>query len=195
METKVLEKTLLHQGRVFKLIREKMRLPNGTTVDLDIIRHPGAAAMVPLKDDGSLVMVRQYRHAVGGYIWEIPAGTLDHGESPLECAKRELIEETGYAAERWEKLGAIIPVPGYSDEKIHIFLAGDLHASLQNLDSDEIIHVREVPFEKAFAMIEKGEIKDSKTITSLFLAKRRLEKKEGAHLPCSSAIARLWKSP
>ncbi len=195
METKVLEKTLLHQGRVFKLIREKMRLPNGTTVDLDIIRHPGAAAMVPLKDDGSLIMVRQYRHAVGGYIWEIPAGTLDHGESPLECAKRELIEETGYAAESWEGLGTIIPVPGYSDEKIHIFLAADLHAALQNLDSDEIIHVREVPFEKAFAMIEKGEIKDSKTITSLFLAKRRLEKKEGAHLPCSSAIARLWKSP
>jgi len=181
METKVLKKTLLHQGRVFKLIREKIALPNGTTIDLDIIRHPGAAAMVPLKDDGSLVMVRQYRHAVGDYIWEIPAGTLDPGESPLECAKRELIEEIGYSARRWEELGAIIPVPGYSDEKIHIFLAADLHIARQNLDPDEILDVREIPFHKAFDMIDKGEIRDSKTISSLFLAKRKLENTEGGH--------------
>jgi ADP-ribose pyrophosphatase len=183
METKILNKTLLHQARVFKLIRENITLPNGTTVDLDIIRHPGAAAMVALKDEKSLVMVRQYRHAVGGYIWEIPAGTLDPGESPLECAKRELTEETGYAAERWQELGAIIPVPGYSDEKIHIFLATDLQTAHQNLDSDEIIDVREIPLEKAFEMIEGGEIIDSKTISSLFLAKRRLQKREGDHLP------------
>jgi len=182
METKVLKKTLLHQARVFKLIRENITLPNGTTVDLDIIRHPGAAAMVALKDEKSLVMVRQYRHAVGGYIWEIPAGTLDPGESPRECAKRELIEETGYSAEHWQELGAIIPVPGYSDEKIHIFLATDLRAAHQDLDPDEILDVREVPFEKAFEMIEKGEIIDSKTISSLFLAKKRLQKREGGHL-------------
>lgn len=178
METKVIEKTLLHQGRVFKLIREKIALPNGTTVDLDIIRHPGAAAMVPLKDDGSLVMVRQYRHAIGDYIWEIPAGTLDPGESPLKCAKRELIEEIGYSAECWEELGAIIPVPGYSDEKIHIFLARELHIAHQNLDPDEILDVREIPFHQAFDMIDTAEIRDSKTIASLFLAKRRLEKRE-----------------
>lgn len=176
MEIKVLKKTPLHQGRVFKLIRERITLPNGTTVDLDIIRHPGAAAMVALKDDRSLVMLRQYRHAVGDYIWEIPAGTLDHGESPLECAKRELIEETGYSAERWEDLGAIIPVPGYSDEKIQIFLAAGLRTAHQNLDPDEIIHVREIPLEKAFEMVERGEIVDSKTISSLFLARNRLGK-------------------
>ena len=141
METKVLKKTQLHQGRVFALIREKITLPNGTTVDLDIIRHPGAAAMVPLSEDGSLVMIRQYRHAIGEYIWEIPAGTLNPDESPLECAKRELIEETGYSATEWEELGAIIPVPGYSDEKIHIFLAQGLRPARQDLDARSA-HVR-----------------------------------------------------
>jgi ADP-ribose pyrophosphatase len=174
METKVLKRTTLHTGRVFTLTNEKITLPNGTTANLDIIRHPGAAAMVPLKK-GLLVMVRQYRHAVGEYIWEIPAGTLNPQESPLECAKRELVEETGYAADQWESLGAIIPVPAYSDEKIHIFLARALSPAVQNLDPDEILGVREVPFQDAFGMIERGEIKDSKTIASLFLAKSRLD--------------------
>jgi ADP-ribose pyrophosphatase len=177
METKVLKKIQLHQGRVFALIREKITLPNGTTIDLDIIRHPGAAAMVPLSEEGSLVMVRQYRHAIGEYIWEIPAGTLNSGESPLECAKRELIEETGYSATEWEELGAIVPVPGYSDEEIHIFLAQGLRPARQDLDPDEILHVREIPLEEAFHMVERGEIKDSKTISSLFLLRTRLEKK------------------
>jgi ADP-ribose pyrophosphatase len=177
METKVLKKTQLHQGRVFALIREKITLPNGTTVDLDIIRHPGAAAMVPLSEDGSLVMIRQYRHAIGEYIWEIPAGTLNPDESPLECAKRELIEETGYSATGWEELGAIIPVPGYSDEKIHIFLAQGLCPARQDLDPDEILHVRKIPLEEALRMVEKGEIKDSKTISSLFLLRSRLGKR------------------
>ncbi len=177
METKVLKKTLLHQARVFRLIREKITLPNGTTVDLDIVRHPGAAAIVALQDSNSLIMVRQYRHAVGGCIWEIPAGTLDPGETPLECAKRELIEETGYSGSQWEELGAIIPVPGYSDEKITIYLAADLQPARQDLDADEVIDVREIPLEKAFEMIEKGKIIDSKTISSLFLAKKRLEKR------------------
>jgi ADP-ribose pyrophosphatase len=177
METKILKQTQLHQGRVFTLIREKITLPNGTTVDLDIIRHPGAAAMVPLNEDGSLVMVRQYRHAIGEYIWEIPAGTLNPDESPLECAKRELIEETGYSATEWEELGAIVPVPGYSDEKIHIFLAQGLRPARQDLDPDEILRVREIPLEEAFHMAERGEIKDSKTISSLFLLRSRLEKR------------------
>ena len=176
MKTKVLNRTTVHQGRVFTVTTENIMLPNGTTVDLDIIRHPGAAAMVPLKNDGSVVMLRQYRHAVGDYIWEIPAGTMDSGESPLECAQRELIEETGYSSEHWEKLGHIIPVPGYSDETIHIFLATDLRSARQELDPDEIIHVLEVPWDTALNMIANGEIQDSKTISSLFFTKTWLEK-------------------
>ncbi len=173
---KVIEKSTLHRGRVFRLVREKVTLSNGTTADLDLIRHPGAAAMVPLAQDNSLILVRQYRHAVGDFLWEIPAGTLNPKEKPLECAKRELIEEIGYSAGRWEKLGEIIPVPGYSDERIHIFLATELDPAEQKLDPDEILNVHQIPMEKAFEMIEAGAIQDSKTISSLFLARARLEK-------------------
>lgn len=176
MPVKIVETTTLHHGRVFRLVREKVTLSNGTTVDLDLIRHPGAAAMVPLGRDNSLILIRQYRHAVGDFLWEIPAGTLNPEEVPLECARRELIEETGYAAGRWEKLGEIVPVPGYSDERIHIFLATELNPARQNLDPDEILHVHSLPMEKAFEMIETGAIQDSKTISSLFLARTRLEK-------------------
>jgi len=175
---KVVERSMLHRGRVFTLVREKVLLSNGSTVDLDLIRHPGAAAMVPLTQDHSLILIRQYRHAVGDFLWEIPAGTLNPSEKPLECAKRELIEEIGYSAARWEKLGEIIPVPGYSDERIHIFLATELDPARQNLDPDEILDVHQIPLEKAFEMIEDGAIQDSKTISSLFLARTWLEKNQ-----------------
>ena len=101
MTARVNHRKSLHRGRVFHMDRENVRLDNGVTVDMDIIRHPGAAAVVPLTDSGrSMILIRQYRHAVGGYIWEIPAGTLCGEESPLDCAQRELIEETGFASEK-----------------------------------------------------------------------------------------------
>ncbi len=170
MSTKTLERVTLHKGRVFSLVKEKIRLENGVTVDLDIIRHPGAAAMVPLTKDNTLLMIRQYRHATGGFIWEIPAGTLDPDETPLECAKRELVEEIGYSANAWHKLGEITPVPGYSDERIHIYCATDLSPARQNLDRDEILHVHEVRFDEAVKMVQRGEIEDAKTLSGLFMA-------------------------
>lgn len=157
----------LHQGRVFTLIRENVTLDNGVTVDIDTIRHPGASAIVPLTDGGSVVLIRQYRHSVGGYIWEIPAGTLNPDEDPEACAARELIEETGYAAGAWRRLGEITPVPGYSDERIHLFLATDLTPAVQRLDADELLAVHEFPFDRAAAMIASGEIQDAKTICAL----------------------------
>ena len=157
----------LHQGRVFTLIRENVTLDNGVTVDIDTIRHPGASAIVPLTDAGSVVLIRQYRHSVGGYIWEIPAGTLNPDEDPEACAARELIEETGYAAGAWRRLGEITPVPGYSDERIHLFLATDLTPAVQRLDADELLAVHEFPFDRAAAMIASGEIQDAKTICAL----------------------------
>lgn len=160
----------LHRGRVFEMVRENVTLENGVTIDMDIIRHPGASAMVPLTDDGKVVLIRQYRHAVGGYIWEIPAGTLDPDESPLACARRELAEETGYTAESMEALGQITPVPGYSDERIHLFLAKGLRPSGQNLDADEVMDVHEVAIDEVFAMIDRGEIEDCKTICGLYKA-------------------------
>ena len=163
-------RTLIHKGRVFSVFRETVTLPGGALIELDVIRHPGAAAIVPLTRSHGVIMLEQYRHAVGGTIWEIPAGTLDARESPLACAKRELTEETGYTAAAWQKLGEITPLPGYSDERIQIFLATDLSVSVQNLDADEVLEVREVAFTEALNMISSGSIQDAKTICGLFMA-------------------------
>ncbi len=171
MQTKVNKKNVLHQGRTFRLIQENVTLANGATTDLDIIRHPGAAAVVAMFPDNRLLMLKQYRHAVGEYIWEIPAGTLDGAESGIACAKREIIEETGYSAGRWTALGSIRPLPGYSDELIHLFLARDLSPAPQNLDFDEVLSVHEIPFDEALRMVSNGSIQDAKTICALHLAR------------------------
>jgi ADP-ribose pyrophosphatase len=162
--------TLIHKGRVFNMFQETVTLPNGASIKLDVIRHPGAAAIVPLTRSNTVIMLEQYRHAVGGTIWEIPAGTLGDKESPLICAQRELTEETGYTAASWQKLGEITPLPGYSDERIQIFLATDLSISAQNLDADEVLEVREVAFTEALNMISTGVIQDAKTMCGLFMA-------------------------
>ena len=175
MSTKINSKASLYEGRIFKLLRENVTLDNGVTVDLDIIHHPGASAMVPISGNDNVILIKQYRHAIGDFIWEIPAGTLDPNETPLECAQRELIEETGFSANTWQKLGEITPVPGYSDERIHMFLAADLLPAEQNLDKDEVLNVHEVPLDKAIEMIHKGAIQDSKTISGLFMATNRLK--------------------
>jgi len=122
MFVKINRRQSIHHGRVFALVRENVTLDNGTTTDLDFIEHPGAAGIVALTGEGNVVLVRQYRHALKRYVWEIPAGTLDPQETAIDCARRELVEETGYAAAQWQKLGEITPVPAYSDERIHLFL-------------------------------------------------------------------------
>ncbi|MBU2489364.1 MAG: NUDIX hydrolase [Proteobacteria bacterium] len=165
-----LKSETLHQGRVFTLVREEVDLPNGRRAVLDIVRHPGAAAMVPVDDKGRVLLLRQFRHAAGGFIWEIPAGTLEPGESPGECARRELAEETGQSAARWDKLTEILLAPGYSTEKIHIFLARDLAPDAQDLDADEVLTVHPVELSRAVAMISDGTIADAKTICGVLLA-------------------------
>lgn len=167
--------TPVHRGRVFSLVTENITLSNGVRVDIDVIRHPGAAAIVALLDEKTVLLLRQYRHAVGGWIWEIPAGTLDPQESVEACAHRELSEETGYNARDFEKLGEITPLPGYADERVHLFLASGLTPSAQNLDADELLSVHPTPLPQALAMVYNGEIQDAKTITGLLLAERRLQ--------------------
>ena len=167
----------LHAGRVFNLVKENYTLDNGVTSEMDFVQHPGAAAMVPMLNPTDVILIKQYRHAIREFIWEIPAGTLDPEESPLNCARRELIEETGYSAADWHQLGTITPLPGCSDERIHIFLASDLKAAEQNLDDDEMLKVHQIKFEEAMQKILSGEISDGKTISGLFLAFNWLKNK------------------
>jgi len=170
MASTVNNRKIVYRGKIFNLVRENVILENGTTTDVEFIEHPGATAIIPFLDDTRIVLLKQYRHALKKYIWEIPAGTLDPQEDIIRCAKRELIEETGYSAGQWQKLGEITPVPGYSDERIHIFLATELQPAEQNLDPDEVIQVQEVDFYKALEMIGDGKIQDAKSIAGLFMA-------------------------
>ena len=173
MGAKTHSKKLLHRGRVFDFTIDTVTLENGETVDLEVIRHPGAAAIVAMPDAENLLLLHQFRHAVGGYIIEVPAGTVDGREAPEQCARRELIEETGFAGRNWAKLGEITPVPGYSDERVHLFLATGLTPDRQRLDRDELIQVRTVPLKSALEMIDDGQIQDAKTIAAVLLAHRR----------------------
>jgi len=159
----------VHQGAQFEFITESVLLPNGRRVDLDLLRHPGAAAVVPFLDDGQILMIRQFRYAVGGELMEIPAGKLDPGEAPEACAIRELEEETGYRAGRLEKLGAIWTSPGFTDEVIHLYAAYDLEPTEQRLEPDEIIELVPISLTAAIAELS-GPIVDGKTATALLLA-------------------------
>lgn len=170
MAAKINNRRTIHRGRVFSLVTENVTLNTGVTTDIEYIQHPGATAIIPMLDRTQVILIKQYRHALGRDIWEIPAGTLDPQESVTTCAQRELIEETGYSADRWHNLGTITPVPGYSDERIHVYLAGGLQPAERNLDEDEIINVHEIEFEEALHMIRRGDIQDAKSIAGLFLA-------------------------
>lgn len=160
----------VHAGRVFTLDRDTIILPNGVRTTLDVIRHPGAAAIVPFTAEGRVLLIRQYRYAVDAWIWEIPAGTLETGESPLACARRELVEETGYTADQWHPLGVITPLPAYSDERIHLFRAEVLAPAESRLDADEILEVHAFEYAETLAMIGAGTIGDAKTISGLVRA-------------------------
>lgn len=166
----------IFKGRVLVLNLETVTLPNGATVDLEIIRHPGAAAVVPVKDDGTVLLIRQYRHAAGGFIYEIPAGKLSPGEDPLACATRELEEEIGYIPSRLDLLVSLFTAPGFADEVIHIYKGYGLKRGTQRLDPDEVLEVLEMPIEKAIGLIQDGTIRDAKTIVglqSLYLQSRK----------------------
>jgi ADP-ribose pyrophosphatase len=156
---------------------ESATLPGGVQVDLPVIRHPGASAIVALDSDPDLniAMLRQYRHAIGGWLWEIPAGCRNAGEDALECARRELGEEASVAAQRWDHLGSIITIPSFCDERIEMYLARELSTGEGTLDHDEVISVSRVPFEETFAMIRRGDIVDAKSIVALYRARDFLE--------------------
>jgi ADP-ribose pyrophosphatase len=157
----------IYTGKVVTLNVDTVQLPNGVTIDLETIRHPGAAAVVPMKDDGTVVLIRQFRHAAGGFIYEIPAGKLSPGEDPLHCAARELEEEVGYRAASFELLSSIFTAPGFADEVIHVYKASGLIKGRQQLDHDEVLEIVEMPLTAAMERIVDGTIRDGKTIVGL----------------------------
>ena len=164
-----------YAGRLLKIDVETIRNPAGQTVELEMVRHPGAAAILPvisdpLGPDPHVLLLRQYRYAADGVIWEIPAGVLEPGEAPEDCARRELREETGATAEEVRLLTSIYTTPGFTDEKIHIFLATGLTVESQNLEADELIEVASRPMSVALEMIRDGEIVDGKSIVGLLYA-------------------------
>ncbi len=149
---------------------ETATLPNGLTVDLAIIRHPGAAAVVALDERRRVAMLHQYRHAVGGTIWEIPAGCRGPQESGRQCAERELLEEAGVSAGRWEHLGSLVTIPSICDERIELYLARDLSHAATSHEADEVIRVEWIDLTEVIRMIRAGEIVDAKTIAGIFQA-------------------------
>jgi ADP-ribose diphosphatase len=160
----------IYKGRVVDLRLEEVTLPNGQSITLEVVHHPGAAAIVAVDAQGAVALIHQLRHAAGGYIWEVPAGTLAHGEAPEACARRELREETGLVAAEWTALGSILTTPGFCDERIHLFLARTLSDAAQELDHDEVLTVSRVPLPRALAMVRNGEIEDAKSIAALHRA-------------------------
>ena len=156
-----------YQRQLFSFVSEDVTLPNGSRAEMAVVRHPGSTAVVPLLDDNRVVMELQYRHAVGEYMLEIPAGTMEPGELPRDCARRELEEETGWRATRMIELGPVHILPSYSDEIIHVYIARELTPARQRLDKDEIIEVVHYPLEQTLRMITDGRITDALTVLSL----------------------------
>ncbi len=169
-EAHIHRRTEIYRGRHFSFATEDLTLPNGRRTEMAMVRHPGSIAVVPLTPEGGVVMEHQYRHCVRGYLLEIPAGTLEPGESPLACAGRELEEETGYTAAQFIELGRTHILPAYSDEVIHLFIARGLSLARTRLDPDEIIRTAIYPLDRLMDMIVAGQITDALTILSLHRA-------------------------
>ena len=166
---KTLTSKLLHKGRHFNFKTDEIQLPSGKTTTRDIVDHPGAVAIVPILDDGRLLLVKQYRYTTGKELLEIPAGTLEKGEAPDTCARRELKEETGYTAGSMKKILAMYMAPGYSNEVIHLYFATALKAGESHAEEDEDISLETYSLDELLDGIEKNTIEDAKTIAGVLI--------------------------
>lgn len=180
MERELRERLIVSQrvfeGRLISVQVDEVELADGRRTTRELVSHPGAVAVVPLLKGGRVVMIRQYRHAAGRVLWELPAGTLEAGESPEQCARRELAEEVGYEAGELRRLLSTYLSPGYSSELIHLFVAQELRATAPREDSDERIEVAMLDVEEAIAMIARGEIRNAAAICGLLALVRWLER-------------------
>lgn len=160
----------VHAGRVTRLSVDRVRLPNGHEAELEILHHPGGAATVAVDADGRVCLLRQYRHAAGGFVWELPAGRLEPGEPPQGTARRELVEEAGIAARDWRSLGVSLSSPGVFTERIHLFLATGLAPAPMAREAAEVMEIHWLPLGEAVARCVDGRIEDSKTCIGLLRA-------------------------
>ena len=161
---------VVFRGKVVSISHDEVALPNGRTAELEVIHHPGGAAVAAIDAGGRVCLLRQFRHAAGGWIWELPAGKLEPQEPPLTTATRELEEEAGQRAARWDQLGHILSSPGVFDEVIHLYLARELSEIALNHEPHESIEVHWLPLTQALRMAQGGEILDAKTVAGLFRA-------------------------
>lgn len=168
---KTLSRHTVFMGKILNLRVDDVELPSGRTSKREVVEHMGAVAVVPVTEKGEVLLVRQYRYPVGCELLEIPAGKLEEGEKPLDCARRELSEETGWEAEKWEQLYCYFSSPGFSNEKLYMFCASDLKYKGQHTDEDENLEVVKVPLNRALDMIKEGTIRDGKTIIGLLSLK------------------------
>ena len=171
----VLSSEQIYQGRQFSFVKEHVTLPHNIDTEMAFVRHPGSAVIIPFFEDNTIGLIEQYRHVINDYIYEIPAGTIDSGESPLQCAMRELEEETGYAASQFIALGQTYLLPAYSDEISYVYLARDLTRTAQNLDADEIITLHWFAVPEILQMIDSQAISDALSILAIFRALRYLD--------------------
>jgi len=171
MKFELIESESIFKGRAFDIRRDHVRLPDGRTTKLDIVNHIGSVVIVPVDEQGSLYFVRQYRHAAGQDMLELPAGTLEPGEDPFVCAQREVREETGMAADQIRDIGGFYLAPGYSTEFMRVYLATDLRQDPLEADEDEFLSVEKLPVAEAIALAESGGLPDAKSLAALLLAK------------------------
>ena len=158
----------IYRGRLIELGLETAVLPNGATIELEIVRHPGGAVVLALDEANRVCLLRQYRHVVGDWIWELPAGVIEVGEDPLETAQRELREEAGLVATQWRELGTMLPSPGFCSEELFLYQAGDLSHVGTDIQPDEQIEVHWHTLEQVKAMAVDGQIRDAKTLVALY---------------------------
>jgi len=161
----------LFKGRAFTIRRDFLKTPDGRETKVDLVEHGGSVVLVPVDENGNLLFVRQYRHAAGAYLLELPAGTRDGAEPHLECAAREIREETGMEAGKLVKVGEFYLAPGYSTEFMVVFLATELKDNPLQADEDEFLEVERIPIKQAFVMVERGEVPDAKSLAALLLAR------------------------
>ncbi|MGE5123231.1 MAG: NUDIX hydrolase [Acidobacteriaceae bacterium] len=171
MSIEVIGSEIIYKGHAFNVRRDKIQFQNQNIAQLDIIDHPGAVTILPIDAEGKIIFVRQYRHAVGRELLELPAGTLDADEAPETCALREIREETGFAAGKLVELGEFFLAPGYSTECMTVYLATELHPSPLPGDADEFITLERMPVDQAYQMALAGDLQDGKSLAALLLAR------------------------